>query len=65
MYINKEVKTMTFEEAKKSKTFWDDYYENCEERLVWRDVKLTAEQFFEVWLRKDEQACNILKKSST
>ena len=56
---------MTFEEAKKSKTFWDDYYENCEERLAWRDVKLTAEQFFEVWLRKDEQACNILKKSST
>ena len=56
---------MTFEEAKKSITFWDDYYDNCEERFLWKDVKLTAEQFFEVWLRKDEKACNILKKSST
>ena len=55
---------MTFEEAKKSKTFWDDYYDNREERMAWRDVELTAEQFFEVWIRKDE-SCDTLKKSFT
>ena len=55
---------MTFEEAKKSKTFWDDYYDNREERMAWRDVELTAEQFFEVWIRKDE-SCDTLKKHFT
>ena len=55
---------MTFEEAKDTRVFWNDYYENQQERLTWNDVQLTSEQFFEVWLRKDEEACNILKKSS-
>lgn len=64
LYINIEVETMTFEEAKKSKTFWDDYYDNREERMAWRDVELTAEQFFEVWIRKDE-SCDTLKKHFT
>ena len=41
---------MTYEEAKGTTVFWNDYYENQQERLTWNDVQLTSEQFFEVWL---------------
>ena len=56
---------MTYEEAKNTRIFWEDYYDNQKERFDWKDEEVTPEQFFEVWLRKDEEACNILKKSST
>lgn len=55
---------MTFEEAIKLKQFHDDYYENQHEREIWNDEAITKEQFFEKWLRRDEE-CNTLKKSST
>lgn len=45
---------MTFDEAKQYKPFWDDYYNNQDERIVWKDVALTPQQFFDVWSRKDE-----------
>lgn len=45
---------MTFEEAKQTSQFWDAYYQNCDERLAWKDKELTIEEFFEVWIRKDE-----------
>lgn len=47
---------MTFEQAQKLKLFWDDYYDNCFEREQWGDPVLTLEQFFNVWLRRDEDA---------
>ena len=45
---------MTFEEAKQTSQFWDAYYQNRDERLAWKDKELTEEEFFEVWIRKDE-----------
>ena len=54
LYITAKRYKMTFEEAKQTSQFWDAYYQNCDERLAWKDEELTAEQFFEVWIRKDE-----------
>lgn len=56
---------MTYEEAKKDSTFWQDYYDNQQERFDWKDVAITPEQFFELWLRKDEEACITSKKYFT
>tara|TARA_Y100000389_G_scaffold55367_1_gene51220 strand:- start:2064 stop:2231 length:168 start_codon:yes stop_codon:yes gene_type:complete len=55
---------MTLQEAMKLRAFHDAYYENQVERETWNDNAITKEQFFEVWLRRDEE-CNTLKKSST
>lgn len=56
---------MIYDEAKSTRIFWEDYYDNQKERQDWKDEAVTPEQFFELWLRKDEEACDILKKSFT
>jgi hypothetical protein len=55
---------MTLQEAMKLRAFHDAYYENQREREIWNDKAITKDQFFEVWLRRDEE-CDTLKKSST
>lgn len=55
---------MTYEEAVQLNKFRHDYHENCAERDSWGDKILTQEEFFEVWIRKD-QPCDSLKKHST
>ena len=56
---------MTYEEAKIQHSFWQDYYDNQQERHDWKDVAITPEQFFELWLRKDESPCIISNESFT
>ena len=56
---------MTYDEAKSTRIFWNDYYDNQKERLDWRDEAVTPEEFFKLWLRKDEQPCTTLNESFT
>tara|TARA_B100001057_G_scaffold392285_1_gene400796 strand:+ start:422 stop:595 length:174 start_codon:yes stop_codon:yes gene_type:complete len=44
---------MSFEKAKKDMRFWHAYHDNAEERSIYNDEPYTPEQFFEVWLDKD------------
>jgi len=45
---------MSFEIAKKKTEFWHAYYENRDERFIYKEQELTPEEFFEVWLYKDK-----------
>lgn len=45
---------MSFEKAKKDMRFWHAYHDNAEERSIYGDERYTPEQFFEVWLDKDD-----------
>lgn len=45
---------MSFEKAKKDMQFWHAYWENRDERFIFKEEELTPEQFFEVWLDKDK-----------
>mgnify|MGYP001182961511 FL=1 len=56
---------MTYEEAKSTRIFWNDYYDNQKERFDWKDESITPEEFFKLWLRKDEKPCTTLNESST
>ena len=44
---------MTFAIAKKKNEFWNAYYENKDERFIYKEPELTPEEFFEVWIDKD------------
>jgi hypothetical protein len=55
---------MTYEEAQNTHQFRHDYQDNCAEREAWGDEVLTQQQFFEVWIRREEP-CDSLKKSFT
>lgn len=45
---------MSFEIAKKKSEFWHAYWENKDERFIFNDKTLTPQEFFEVWLHKNE-----------
>lgn len=45
---------MSFEIAKKKTEFWHAYYENRDERFIYKEKELTPQEFFEVWLYKDK-----------
>ena len=45
---------MSFTKARKKNEFWHAYYENRDERFIYKEQELTPEEFFEVWLHKDK-----------
>lgn len=51
---------MTYQEATTLDEFRNDYYNNCSERESWNEQMLTQQEFFEVWIKRDE-SCESLK----
>ena len=45
---------MSFAVAQKKNEFWHAYYENKDERFLWNEPQLTAQEFFEVWIDRDK-----------
>jgi len=48
------MKSMSYEKAKKVNAFWHAYWENRDERFIYKEEELTPEEFFEVWIDKDK-----------
>jgi len=45
---------MSFKEAQNKNEFWLAYYENKDERFVYKEPDITPQEFFEVWINKDK-----------
>ena len=48
------VDKMSFAEAQKKNEFWQAYYENKDERFLYKEEELTPQEFFEVWIDRDK-----------
>lgn len=45
---------MSFAEAQKKNEFWQAYYENKDERFLYKEEEITPQEFFEVWIDRDK-----------
>ena len=48
------VDKMSFAEAQKKNECWHAYYENQDERFLYKEEALTPQEFFEVWIDRDK-----------
>ena len=44
---------MSYEQAHMISYFWHAYYDNKDDRFIFKEKDLSPEEFFEVWIDKD------------